>query len=85
MPRSDAGGGVDETILRYLRDHPDAADTAAGIRQWWLPYEDEEFSAAVVQGALDRLVEQGLIARIDRQGMPSVYSRANRNGRSRTR
>ena len=85
MPRSDDGGGIGETILRYLSDHPDAADTAAGIRQWWLPLEDEEYSAAAVQGALDRLVEQGLIARIDRRGMPPVYCSANRNGRSRTR
>jgi len=85
MPRSDDGGGVGETILRYLRDHPNAADTAAGIRQWWLPHEDAEYSAAAVQTALDQLVAEGLIARVDRPGMPPVYCRVNWNGRSRTR
>jgi hypothetical protein len=85
MPRSDDGGGVGDAILRYLRDHPDAADSAAGIRQWWLLPEDAEHSAAAVQAALDSLVAGGLIARVDRPGMPPVYCRANRDRRSRTR
>ena len=85
MPRPDDGGDVGTPILRYLNDHPDAADTAAGIRQWWLPLEDDELSTAAVQAALDLLVAQGAIARIDRPGMPPVYCRADRRGGQRTR
>jgi hypothetical protein len=80
MPRPEFGGDVGIPILRYLNEHPDAADTAAGIRQWWLPIEDRECSAAAVQAALDLLVAQGAIARIDRAGMPPVYCRATRRG-----
>ena len=83
MPRSDHGGDADEPILRYLSDHPDAADTAAGIRQWWLPHGNDEYSAAAVQAALDLLVAQGAITRIDRPGMPPVYCRADRRSGSR--
>jgi hypothetical protein len=72
MPRTP-GGGVGDPILRYLSEHPDAADTAAGIRQWWLLHENEERSAKEVQEALDLLVARGLITRIDRPGMPPVY------------
>jgi hypothetical protein len=85
MPRSDNDGDVGGPILRYLSEHPDAADTAAGIRQWWLPREHDEFSSAAVQAALDLLVAQGAIARIDRPGMPPVYCRADRRGGSRTK
>jgi len=86
MPR-DAQHGVGERVLQYLSEHPDAADSLDGIRQWWLwrEGEDEGGSAADVQAALDRLVEQQLIARVDRPGMPSVYRSTRRpNGRSRT-
>jgi hypothetical protein len=38
-----------------------------------------------VQAALDALVERGIVARIDRPGMPPVFRRARRrNGGSRT-
>jgi len=76
VPR-DERDRIGERILHYLEDHPDAADTANGIRQWWLG-EPEAAAAADVQTALDRLVEQKLIARIDREGMPSWYRSARR-------
>ena len=79
MPRNHNDGGVGERILRYLNQHPDAADTASGIRQWWLLHEGEERSIADVQAALDRLVEQKLIDRIDRPGMSPVYRSARRH------
>jgi hypothetical protein len=84
MPR-DAQDGVGEQVLQYLSEHPDAADSLDGIRQWWLRRGGEGGSAADVKAALDRLVEQNLIARIDRPGMPSVYRSTRRpSGGSRT-
>jgi hypothetical protein len=85
MPREDQDG-VGEQILQYLNEHPDAADTSDGIREWWLRREGHSESAADVQVALDRLVEQKLIARIDRPGMLAVYCSTHRhNGASRGR
>ena len=85
MPGDELDVGVGERILQYLNEHPDAADTPDGIRQWWLQREGEGGSAADVEAVLDRLVEQKLIARIDRPGMLPVYRSAHRrNGRSRT-
>jgi Fe2+ or Zn2+ uptake regulation protein len=86
MPRNQDDGGVGEPILRYLNKHPDAADTASGIHQWWLLHEGEERSISEVQAALDRLVEQKVIERIDRTGMPSVYrsTRRRKGGSGKT-
>jgi hypothetical protein len=78
MPHDADSCGVGERILHYLDAHPDAADTADGIREWWLRHEGVERSPADVQVALDQLVEQRRIARIDRSGMPSIYRRGQR-------
>jgi len=43
-------------ILNYLRDHPQAKDTADGIARWWV-HED----AQVVKDALGLLQEEGVV------------------------
>lgn len=87
MPRNEHdAAGIAGPILHYLREHPDAADTADGIRQWWLPRQGVTRSVDDVEAALDDLVERGIVARIDRPGMPTVYRRARRrNGESGAR
>ncbi|MEW6590777.1 MAG: hypothetical protein AB1418_07050 [Pseudomonadota bacterium] len=51
-------------ILRYLERHPDAADTARGIRIWWL----SRMGTGAEQGDVDRvlaeLVAAGRIAQV---------------------
>ena len=52
-------------ILRYLADHPVAADTARGIARYWTVEEaatETPPSLEVVQRALDALVAQKRIA-----------------------
>lgn len=51
-----------EAILRYLDQHPDAADTLEGIAKWWLPTE-WSMDLSTVEAALDRLETQGLVHR----------------------
>ena len=43
-------------IMSYLRDHPEAEDTAAGIAQWWVGETHE-----TVSHALDFLVNENAI------------------------
>lgn len=45
-------------ILHYLQDHPEAADTVAGIAKWWVGEEIE-----VVQKALELLVKESVVVR----------------------
>jgi hypothetical protein len=48
---------VADQILDYLRSHPQAADTARGIAEWWLA--GRAFDAALVNRALRMLAAEG--------------------------
>jgi hypothetical protein len=48
-------------IARYLAEHPAAADSADGIRRWWLLRQRFDEAAEQVQRALDRLESTGQI------------------------
>ncbi len=52
---------LSDEILRYLRAHPQAADTVDGIVEWWLPRQRHNDAVNRVQQALDELVARGLV------------------------
>lgn len=64
-------------ILRYLADHPDAADTVRGIARYWIDDKRtpslEPPSLVAVQRALDALVTQGRVACATLAGGARVY------------
>ncbi|MDB5970540.1 MAG: hypothetical protein JWQ90_2990 [Hydrocarboniphaga sp.] len=47
---------LSNAVLRYLAAHPNAADSAVGIRQWWLGDVGFKASAMELQAALDQMV-----------------------------
>ncbi len=51
-------------IIEYLRRHPDAADTADGILDWWMPVQREENAKVEIQQALSEFVERGLLEQV---------------------
>jgi hypothetical protein len=61
-----------DRIQQYLRDFPEAADTADGIAGWWLRGVPEP----IVQAALDDLVRRGVMKREAVTGGRPQYSRA---------
>jgi Fe2+ or Zn2+ uptake regulation protein len=60
-------------ILGYLRAHPQAADTVAGIAEWWLPRHLPAEAVERVQAALDQLVAQGWVEKIVLVGGTVLY------------
>jgi hypothetical protein len=48
-------------ILEYLRRHPEAQDTVAGIAEWWLPEEKIQTRTRTVEEALAELVARNLV------------------------
>lgn len=60
-------------ILRYLHDHPEAADSMEGIASWWLPQSGYSVTTESVQEALALLVDERRIARIDLADGRTLY------------
>ncbi len=64
MPlESDAAATIAEEIVRYLTGHPKAADSAEGIRQWWLSARGGHYSIQQVEAALECLLDRRLVQR----------------------
>jgi len=49
-------------IVQYMTRHPEARDTLAGIRDWWLP-PDSNYTLAELQEALDTLTSWGWLVK----------------------
>jgi hypothetical protein len=74
---------VESAVQRYLEAHPNAFDTAEGIRMWWLA--DLEPAPAAVQAALDHLVERGIVVEKPLPDGRSGYAAGRLLGRDRPR
>ncbi len=48
---------IQSEVLAYLKEHPEAKDTAEGIRQWWLFHRMAKYSQEKVELALQQLAE----------------------------
>jgi hypothetical protein len=60
-------------IEQYLNQNPRAADTASGIRSWWLPEALRAEPLSTVIGALDALEERGVVDKTLRPGGEVIY------------
>ena len=63
---------VANRILEYLKQHPHAADSLEGIRDWWV-HGESLVATTTIERALDVLVNQGLMQRNQAADGISVY------------
>ena len=59
-------------IVRYMTQHPEARDTLAGIRDWWLP-PGSSYTPAELQEALDILTSLGWMVKQTLVAQTVVY------------
>jgi Fe2+ or Zn2+ uptake regulation protein len=64
---------VAQAILDYLRKHPEAQDTLAGIAAWWLSEDDINNRTATVKEALNELASAGLIDEYEGKDSQTSY------------
>jgi hypothetical protein len=50
-------------VLRYIHEHPEAADTPEGVAKWWLR---DRYPLTRVREVLAKLVAEGLL--VEREG-----------------
>lgn len=74
-PARPTAGEVAHWIASHLAAHPLHADTAEGVRQWWLRPRHGEVPLEVVQQALDELEARKVVSRDEIAGQV-VYRRA---------
>jgi hypothetical protein len=53
-----------DELLGYLREHPRAMDSLAGIAEWWLPRHHIRIGVERVSRALESLAERDLLERV---------------------
>ena len=79
MSRCDAlVSAIAEGIERYLREHPDAADSAEGISAWWLSAPLGADALPAVLAALAQLEARGVVMRTELKGVATIFSSALR-------
>ena len=76
----DAIASIAEVIRRYFATRPAAADSVAGIQRWWLPTALHEEPLPLVELALDRLIEEGIVRRVTMEDGSVIYSSRRRRG-----
>ena len=69
-----------DAIERYLAAHPRAADSAEGIRAWWIvpPLDQEPLDRIVA--ALESLVSRGIVEKSPLKRGQVVFRGVQRNG-----
>ena len=71
---SASSAEIEDAVILYLRNHPDAADTLDGIVDWWLPQQRYEIARSRIERVLDRLVGAGLLRRDNLPGGSELYA-----------
>lgn len=75
---NDPVSHVASLIMRYLECNPQASDGYAGIREFWLGGYPMPRGSHVLDAALDRLTDSGVLTRIDLPGSGATF-RLSRN------
>jgi hypothetical protein len=65
--------GVVRDVMRYFVQHPHAADSLEGIARWRLIEQRTRDLVEETSGAVEQLVEEGLLERVTVPGGKTLY------------
>jgi hypothetical protein len=58
---ASAAREIEQAVIAYLNNHPQAADTLDGIVAWWLPRQRYETARERIASVVDGLVDAGVL------------------------
>lgn len=59
--------------MKYLQEKPDAGDTLKGISQFWLQFERIDETVDEVNNALENMVRQGTVIKLESMSGSPIY------------
>ncbi len=62
-------------IRGYVLEHPNAADTVEGVARWWVGGDASDAWLRRVQGAIEQLIDQHMMARRTLRDGTVIYER----------
>lgn len=68
---------VNQEILDYLQENPNAADSLKGVINWWLPQAYKKLDAASIEQVLEQLIGEGLVSKIELTDGTIIYRQRN--------
>ncbi len=72
-PRAGVPAEMTQRIFDYLQTNTTAGDTLEGIARWWLLAHELDSTLALVQKALRRLKQQGLVVEFRTPNQRPLY------------
>jgi hypothetical protein len=61
MTGTDSDAYLEEAIISYLGEHPNAAETREGIAEWWIMRRVVRAEVDAVTRVLRRLTDRGIL------------------------
>ena len=65
-------------VLRYLEQHPNAADTVEGVAVWWLGGNESDEWLSIVRCAIERLVNSGDVSQKTMPDGTTIVTRSSK-------
>ena len=76
MTDRDTDEALEEAVLGYLREHPDAMDSLEAVAEWWVMRRVVRVEVEAVQRVLQRLTRAGVLEVVIAGGQPCYRLRS---------
>ena len=70
---------LEDAVLQYVAEHPQAMDTLVGIAEWWIMRRQVRVDMEALQRVLERLIQKGLLEKSESGEQTRYHLKLTRN------